>query len=361
MRPAPSPSRTTFAARLAGAALLVFLALAGCPGSDAPDPRVWRPPEPCPDGCCNDDYLSLPSALAEHARPVSDKELRRRLLALQSHETSEFRGRWTRRRLRRDLVREMNLQPFLAALDNQEAIVALGPPEEVAGVTRHAIRWTDPLVGAIEGLLLLPPPGGSAQRAAVVGVHGHNEDAEDFAREYGGYALARAGFVVALPTMRANGEGLCESQAAATLLRSGFSLVGVRLYEVLRVRQWLAARPDVASDRIGLFGHSGGAAVGNVAVRITDGFHAYVSDFVSDFAMVEDGPDGPMILDETSPALHPYRALLGDLSTLAVPGLLVPYESTKDAAGYALVEEFLLEQLVNRVDASPHPEPEDLD
>lgn len=337
----------------------VVAILALCLGvacSRAPDPTAWREPTPCGDDCCDADYLALPGDLGPGPGAVGDAELALRLEALRTHEASRFEGRWTRRRLRRDLVRELHAEPLLASLEGQRAPVALSPAEVVHGVTQHRVRWTDPLVGEIEGLLLLPLDDEVGTRPAIVGLHGHNEDASDFALESGGYALARAGFVVAVPAMRANGEGRCESETALALLRAGWSLMAVRTYEVLRVHQWLAARPDVDADRIGLVGHSGGATVGSVAVRLSDGFEAFVSDFTSEFSMVEEGPSGVRIIDETSPALHPYRMLLADLSTLPIPALRVDYGAAGEPEGQAQIEEFLVEQLVNRVDRSRAPQ-----
>ena len=56
-------------------------------------------------------------------------------------------------------------------------------------------------------------------------------------------------------------------------------MMAVRIYEVLLLHKLLRCRPDIDTERLGLIGHSGGSAVGNLAIRVApEIFDAYVSD-----------------------------------------------------------------------------------
>ena len=106
----------------------------------------------------------------------------------------------------------------------------------------------------VEGVpvTVLAPAGPAVPRPGAVVVHGFAGSAQ--LMDGMGLALARAGFVVALPDLSGHGAN------AARLPLAGSTPAGdVLQRDVDAVVRWFAARPDVAPGGIGLVGHSMGA------------------------------------------------------------------------------------------------------
>ncbi|MGF9695812.1 alpha/beta hydrolase family protein [Paenibacillus sp. MABNR03] len=104
-------------------------------------------------------------------------------------------------------------------------------------------------------------PDGSP-RAGEKGLH------KDFA-----VALVQQGYVVAAPELLGFGDRRLEedrdappgtsscTKIAAHLLMAGQTLAGHRVYETIRVLDYLSSRPEVNAERIGIMGISGGGLV----------------------------------------------------------------------------------------------------
>ncbi|MCL5283664.1 MAG: acetylxylan esterase [Armatimonadetes bacterium] len=134
--------------------------------------------------------------------------------------------------------------------------------------------------------LLLPDA--QEARPAVIAVHGHGYGADDVVgiREDGsrrqepetyhrdfGLALCRLGFVVIAPEMAGFGRrremaAITDSRSASSCkdlfiwsLMMGSSPLAVRLWDVMRTVDYLATRPEVSPERIGIMGISGGGMV----------------------------------------------------------------------------------------------------
>jgi len=105
------------------------------------------------------------------------------------------------------------------------------------------------------------------------------------------------------------------------LLRNGFTLMGIRVYEALLAAKYLRGLPTVDPHRVVIVGHSGGSSTANLVVRVTDWFAAEVADHEVDYRDVCDG----LVHCETVPALVPLAADVNDDATLAIPRLYVPY------------------------------------
>lgn len=130
-------------------------------------------------------------------------------------------------------------------------------------------------------------------------------------------------------TMRAMGSGLealVEHAVSRELLLDGFTRMGLRVYETFLGLKYLRYLPAVASERIGLIGHSGGSSTGNLTVRLDPGVSAYVSDHTVDYA--EWVPFFRVYHCETVPELYPYSLLINDFETGSVPVKTVPYGYT---------------------------------
>jgi len=119
---------------------------------------------------------------------------------------------------------------------------------------------------------------------AVIALHGHLPEAKEMIsgmpalnkerRKYMvdthhdyGYQIARRGFVVLVPDQRCFGEredkdmansgGFCHRSAMSALLL-GKTMIGMRVWDVIREIDYLQTRKEVIPDRIGVAGLSGG-------------------------------------------------------------------------------------------------------
>lgn len=187
---------------------------------------------------------------------------------------------------------------------------------------------TDPLVGQLEVAAFFPE--GDGPFPAVVVSHGHGDSPwshlirGDFGEEF-----TDAGYALVIPGLRASDGGDTESYVARGMLRQGFNLMGVRMYEQLigrRVAAWLPEIDPCAP--VGLVGHSGGSVSGNLTVHAqTTGleFDAYVSDLISTYFSWSDEPDNPYLLDETVASLWHASASINSFEAADIPILQVPY------------------------------------
>ena len=62
-------------------------------------------------------------------------------------------------------------------------------------------------------------------------MHGHWETNENFHKRLG-ERLVKAGFVVAMPSFRAMGYNPQEESATVSLSKKGYTMMGVRVYEI---------------------------------------------------------------------------------------------------------------------------------
>lgn len=223
---------------------------------------------------------------------------------------------------------------LLAGLEARPLTVSELDRRSGPGFVERRLLFDDPEVGSFEGLLLLPAAAGP--HAAVIGLHGHRDDAETFAEDYLGRKLAGLGFVVLMPTFRLHDCSRAESKIAIELLKNGFTLMGFRVYETLLLANYLAHLEGVDAKRIGLIGHSGGSSVANLAVRVSDVFAAKVTDYQVDY---RNRCRRDRVHCETLPALVPLSAQIASEHDLGIPYLKVPYKF-QDAASIAAIESF---------------------
>jgi hypothetical protein len=150
--------------------------------------------------------------------------------------------------------------------------------------------------------------------------------------------------------MRVNRGDQDETLITETLLRAGFSFVGLRIYETLLTLRYAASLSQVDRCRIGMMGHSGGAISGNASVRVAEGLSAWVSDLTSIYYV--EGPEGG-VTDEASPGLYALHPLINDFTSAAMPVLEVGYNFEVHDADPPIdqwpeVRDFLDEQLLDR-------------
>ena len=274
----------------------------------------------CPETCIC-DYLAFPDLAEAYARPISEGVLSQQLRAAEDGSVALITEAMTSEAFRDAIVDALNIRFLVECINQRPLTVVTSPQPDRADCRETKLVFSDPYVGAFEGILLTPVTDGPFP--AVIAVHGHRDNARIYAEKYGGYEYPRRGYAILMLTMRGMAIDIFEHEASKQLLLEGFSLIGIRVYETLLALKYLRFREDIDETRIGLIGHSGGSSTSNLTVRIEHGFAAYVSDLAIDYIDL-----GTLIEPwhcETLPALYPYNKLISDFSTSPVPVLLVPY------------------------------------
>ncbi|MCZ7584712.1 MAG: hypothetical protein M5R36_16005 [Deltaproteobacteria bacterium] len=119
--------------------------------------------------------------------------------------------------------------------------------------------------------------------------------------------------------------GPAEDAVARRLLQSGFSFLGVQMYEALLSLKLLRWLDGVDHGRIAMIGHSGGSGVANVLVRLeSDDLAAFVSDYQTTYGSLDIAP-GELLLNTFVPGLYPQYIRINDFETSSVPAIAVDY------------------------------------
>ncbi len=345
---------------LAGGLLIGGL-LAGCPTAPpgpAPGPgagscavpgqdAVLGGPLPtflgdCPWGrdCGLQDYLALPELFPEDRVEVSDEELDALLRGWRDAPGPQLAPDGAGD-LRQRILEGTRLDVLLEGLAERPLDVAI--KREGTDMTEWEGSWddmdppdmhyrelvvTDPLVGLMQVVVFLPE--GEGPFPPVVVSHGHSDSPfghiprADFGEMY-----LNAGYALILPGYRVSGGDDLEAYATRELLKQGFTLLGIRMYEQLIARRIVAWLPEIdPCAPVGLVGHSGGSVSGNLTVTApTEGlaFDAYVSDLASVYFSWSETPGDRYLGDETVPALWQYSSAINTFDAVDIPLLHVPY------------------------------------
>ena len=287
-------------------------------------------------GCAGLLFFSAGSSREDHSLvnsarfhcdpgPLTEPELERRLFEMRALplpkvlnlDASELRAR---------IADGLNIRCLLDGLDERPLTAAIMSSRDRGTWIEQRIALRDAAADDVQALLLLPK-GTPRPRPAVIGLHGHGDSAEIFAQHFMGSDLARRGFVVLLPEFRVPDE----NEASLSLLRSGRTLMGRRIYETLLMIKHLRSLPEVDRRRIGMISHSGGSSAANIVVRLTDWVTAQVSDHEVDYSRNYDGTvprqgQGKSgVHCETIPALYPLSATINNKLSLRIPRLNVEY------------------------------------
>lgn len=209
---------------------------------------------------------------------------------------------------------------LLDQLEEVHSSVAFLADELHLGHTVHRFLIDDPWVGTLGGFFVLPE--GEGPHRAILAEHGHGTEAVDWLDTYGGLDYVEAGFVLFAVDHRMMYADDGESEVGHDLLADGFTLAGIHIYESLLVHRLMRWHPAVDADHIGLLGHSAGSNRGNLMVRLTDTFGAYVSDNPTLFDF---DPSAPRYHEALVPELAPWQDAIGDSQTAPTPTLEVDY------------------------------------
>ena len=338
-----------------GAALLLYcgpvwrsiplLAVAACSGAATPDAgslKVVASDDSSADwSCvapesCKADYLGFSTIAVDHAAPISEAALEQQLLNLDAGAVP-LMASLTATELTDRTLDGLAVRFLRDGVDGRELDVITTARSDTATYHEEDLLFRDPFVGTFKAILLTPKTTGPFP--AILALHGHGGDAANYRDQFGGTGYPEHGYAVLMITSRAMGIDADEHEVSHALMRSGFTLMGLRTYEALLGLKYLRWRRDVVHDRIGLIGHSGGSSTGNLLVRFEPGFRAYVSDHQVDWW--NSGVGEPWHC-ETVPALFPVNALINDFTTSATPVRKVVYGYPEGFVGiFAFFDHYL--------------------
>lgn len=203
--------------------------------------------------------------------------------------------------------------PFTA---RSEPAAELLEQTDCAGYRRDRIEL-EVLPGIRFRAYLLIPDGLTTPAPAAVALHGHGYGSrqitgllpdgspapEDPSAQYA-VAMVRRGLITIAPDIAGFGERMTAGdlrydpdapygcfRLVQRLALHGLTLAGLRIAETRGVISWLADRPEVDADRIGLIGHSGGATLALLTSVVDDrvaalGLSAYANTFAASIESV---------------------------------------------------------------------------
>lgn len=294
------------------------------PEEDPADPSAsidTSPSSPCPEpASCDAGYRQFLSRARSRGTPTTKAELDRQLpLLLDAHPIRPSAGP-SNEALRAQLLDAAGIGWLVAEQAAKPVAVSVIADTKKTHSRELILRFDDPWVGSFSALLLLPLEPGT--HPAVVVHPGHGESIrEHLARRFGA-GLPRAGFAVLVLEPRMHAGDPPAAALTLDLLLEGHTLVGLRAYEAMRALSYLASRSDIDGDRIAFGGHSGGALVGNLVVRVEPRFSALITDLVSNYLNVDEQGGW---LDECAPELTPLRDLISNWESLEIPMIELPY------------------------------------
>jgi len=273
---------------------------------------------------CTADYYRFIELAADHARPISGwrlfwqmNRIRLRMTRLEGRALPESE-------LRDRIIDGLNIGFLLDGFDPRPLTVATTARRTaVSGYEERSLLFDDPLVGQFKALLLLPQGQGFVPPVpAVIAIHGHSDDAVVYRDQYHGADYPGRDYAILILTMRAMSVDRAEHAVSKKLLRHGFTLAGLHVYETLLGLKYLRHLAGIDPERIGLIGHSGGSSIGDLTIRIEPRFAVFVTDHAVNWyrsAFFE------LYHCETVPALYPIHKAINNFSTARVPTARVPY------------------------------------
>ena len=327
-----APSSRAWRPERVPAVLCVCIALVSACSSD--DAAAPAPPNvtvvtdlsqtfDCTARDCMAQYRSFVADHAQFAHPRPFEDVLAELAEIEAEPLPPVMH-LSQEQLRARIVDALNIGFMLEGLDARPLQVTIFAESETDGITSRHLIFADPLVGEFEALQL--EPRASDPMPAIIGLHGHFDTPAIFAENYLGADLAAAGYLVLMPQFRAMNCFGPEDEISRTLISGGFHLMAMRVYETLLLEKYLRSLPRVDSRRIGILSHSGGSSTANLAVHLTDGIAAQVTDYYVDWRdrCIPPPVDLPVHC-ETVPGLFPLSTTFPDDRSAPLPRLSIPY------------------------------------
>jgi len=267
---------------------------------------------------CIADYLNFIEIADFFSDPISEEELEEQFTPPHDSPIPESDA-IPSDEFRAIIMGILNMEFLMAGFNKRLLTVIKVREESFSTYNEEEYLFNDPWVGTFKGILQKPK--GAGPFPAVLAIHGHGQDALTYMADFSTHRFPEKGMAILALTMRANGVDVNEDLVTRQLLLNGFTFVGIRNYEALLGFKYLRWRDDIAKNRIGLIGHSGGSVNSNVLIRNEFLFKGYVSDCTG--AYINDWND--IIFDDSVPGLIVYHLLINDFTTSETPVLKVPY------------------------------------
>ncbi len=249
--------------------------------------------------------------------PISKIELLKQIKDAQDYLETHPSGKITGD-LRKRIITELNVGFLLHKLNQRKLVVTVAATHQYEGYTENELLFKDPQVGTFSVLFLVPNKE-KRSHPAVVGLHGHGDSSKRFRDNYFGKELAKKGFIVIMPSFRAMFCDEIERVISEELYLSGFTLMGLRVYETLLTIKYLKHKNFV--DKIGIMGHSGGSDTAYLVSIISPDLQALVYDmYPNQLNMCYE-----RIHCETIPRLAYYGSQINDFATLKIPSRKFEY------------------------------------
>ena len=312
-----------------------------------------------------------------HRKEISEVELERSIDEALIHEESNEsnREKLSASRVRQIIFDGLNIEFLVSGIDQRKLVVTTIEEKNYKSYRERRLIFKDPFVGEFEVLVLIPAR--SVDRyPAIIGLHGHKESATFFKDHYLGVELVNAGFIVLMPSFRVMDHNRGEVLMSYKLLLNGFTLMGMRVYEVLLLLKYVQSLDYVSNDNIGLLSHSGGSAVANLLVHATEKIKVQAVDYYSTYidlipgilykknnssSSYRDSTDNVVdhrskysdslqgIHCETIPTLYYYHDRINNKDLLRMQVLNAPY-TLGDAEWYEKIIEFFIVNLATNND-----------
>jgi len=257
------------------------------------------------DQQCTDDYLHFIDLAQKYAHPISQQDLDAAIQADLNGEIQVLEGPYPEGQLRASVAGILNINFLINGIDQRALTVTTIAKTETDTYYERDLIFDDPYVGDFKAILLLPK--GDGPFPAVVGVHGHASNAEDYRDNFHGNEYPAHGLAIIMPTLRAMGTGDPEDLVTRSLLLNGFTFQEIRVYETMLCLKYLKYLSIIDGKRLGLIGHSGGSIASNSTYLLDEDVKAYVTDCSSVYVDID--PEG-RYLDGTVPELYPYHDLI---------------------------------------------------
>lgn len=131
-----------------------------------------------------------------------------------------------------------------------------------------------------------------------------------------------------IPTFRAINSDNLEENITFRLHSSGFTLMGLRVYETLLLIKYINAKKYLDGSAIGIMGHSAGSDTAMLVSRISPQIRAGVFDLLDDYLTGMSRLKG--FHCQIVPGLSYYASAINDLATLSFPAKKIFYDSYRN-------------------------------
>jgi len=221
--------------------------------------------------------------------------------------------------LRNKIISELNIGFLLDDLAQKKYDIKIISIQEHEGFKEEELIFTDHYIGSFNARMLVPNIK-SKSYPAVIGLHGHEQSAEIFIKDYMGQDLVKEGFIVLAPSFRAMDDDEVEFTISEELYLEGFPLMGLRIYETLLLIEYLKNQENV--NKIGIMGHSGGSDVAYMVSIISNDLKALVFDM---YPLQLDISSPGRIHCETIPGLSYYSHQINTFDHFGMPKFFLQY------------------------------------